>query len=81
MRMGRTVAKPRAKVCEVSVSRDRFRLLVRFSACFRCFALVGAVVGGLVGSVVGGLIGHYFGESAGDVINDQGVNRVAEGLG
>ena len=76
MRMGRSVAKPRAKAWEVSVSRDRFRLLVRFSACFRCFELVGAGVGDLVGSVVGGLIGHY----AGDVINDQGVDRIADAL-
>ena len=36
---------------------------------------------GLVGGVIGGLIGHRLGESAADVINDKGVNRVAEGLG
>lgn len=51
------------------------------AACSGPFAPVGAVVGGLVGGVVGGLIGHHLGESAADVINDQGVNRVAEGLG
>ena len=77
--MGRTVAKPRAKVWEVSVSRDRFRLPVRFSACFRCFALAGAVVGGLVGSVVGGMIGHYPGEGAGDLANDTIVDPINEG--
>ena len=30
--------------------------------------------------VLGGMIGHYFGEAAGDVIIDQGVDRVAEAM-
>ena len=33
-----------------------------------------------LGALAGGLIGHYFGEAAGDVINDQGVDRVAEAM-
>ena len=45
------------------------------------FAPVGAVVGGIVGGVIGGLIGHYAGESVGNVINDQGVDRIAESMG
>ena len=33
-----------------------------------------------LGAFVGGLIGHYAGEAACDMINDQGVDRVAEAM-
>lgn len=51
------------------------------AVCSGPFAPVGAVVGGLIGGVVGGLAGHYGGEHLGDVINEQGTDRIAEAIG